>query len=78
MHPAHHRGAARQLYQHFLAALHKLLIQGPDIHHQASIHLPKENHKRVDRVFKATFWAVPAFIRVDQANGSEPVSRKIG
>ena len=34
--------------------------------------------RRVDRVFKATFWAVPAFIRVDPAIGSEPVSSKIG
>ncbi len=34
--------------------------------------------REVDKVFKATFCAVPAFNRVDPAIGSEPVSKKIG
>ena len=35
----------RQLYQHVLTALHELFIHGPDVDHQASIHLPQESHE---------------------------------
>ena len=64
--------------QHGLAAPHKLAVDGLHIDHEAFVDVTEPDHHHARENGKRDALDVPAFMRVEPAIGSGPVSRKIG